>query len=76
MNQEQLFSVLPKAPNDLSIEDTVDRYINHFNDYNIFSDMQKNWTENDYMKREHQKSFAKAYFVPLLNKVLDFCHKK
>ena len=76
INEKQLFSALPKWPSNLSIQDTVDRYINNFNDYNIFADMQRNWTAKDYMEREHQKSFAKAYFVPLLQKVLNFCHKK
>lgn len=74
-NKDWLYSILPYAPSNLSIEESIDRYIENFNDYDVFSDM-KSRSEKDYMEREHQKSFAKAYFVPLLNKVLEFCHKK
>jgi len=74
----KLLKTLSPAPSDLWYEETVDWYtakLTEFDSFNILWDI-KNRNRDKYMKLEHQKSYAKAYFVPLLEAVFDFCDKK
>jgi hypothetical protein len=36
----------------------------------------KDRNQDQYMQLIHQKSYAKAYFVPLLQDIFDFCDEK
>lgn len=68
-----LYKAFPKVPSDLPLDKTVDYCIIHFKDFWLLENMTTKRDAHQYMQREHQKSFAKAYFVPLLEKVFHFC---
>jgi len=76
LNENRILSLLSKAPEWIWLNETVNWYIENFKDYWIFEDMKSKRSPYEYMAWKHQKTFTKAYFVPLLEKIFHFCDKK